>query len=189
MESVLLAASAQKSRDALCALLKADGFSRIVPVSSGGETRRCLVQGEFGLVVVNAPLTDEFGHDLSVQAAESTSAGVILLVKSELADDVSAQVEEAGVLVVSKPLSRQLFYQSLKLVMATRRRILGLKTENDKLQHKIEEIRLVNRAKCVLIQMLKLTEPQAHRYIEKQAMDLRLTRRAVAESILKTYES
>ncbi|MEE1492275.1 MAG: ANTAR domain-containing protein, partial [Massilioclostridium sp.] len=111
-----------------------------------------------------------------------------LLVKSELADDISAQVEDFGVLVVSKPLSRQLFYQSIKLVMVTRRRILGLKTENDKLQNKIEEIRLVNRAKCVLIQVLKLTEPQAHRYIEKQAMDLRLTRRAVAENILKTYE-
>jgi two-component system, response regulator PdtaR len=188
VDTVLLAAGADKSRDSLAALLKADGFSRVLPVSSGGEARRCLVQGDFDLVVINAPLSDEFGHDLSVQAAESSSAGVILLVKSELADDISAQVEDFGVLVVSKPLSRQLFYQSIKLVMVTRRRILGLKTENDKLQNKIEEIRLVNRAKCVLIQVLKLTEPQAHRYIEKQAMDLRLTRRAVAENILKTYE-
>ena len=41
----------------------------------------------------------------------------------------------------------------------------------------------------VLIEYLKLTEPQAHRYIEKQAMDLGLTRRQVALNILKTYES
>ena len=115
-------------------------------------------------------------------------ARVILIVKSELADDVSAKVEEFGILVVPKPVGRALFYQSLKLISATRRRILNLKQENVKLQKKIEEIRLVDRAKCVLIQHLHFTEAQAHRYIEKQAMDLRVTRREVAENILKTYE-
>ena len=39
-----------------------------------------------------------------------------------------------------------------------------------------------------LIQYLSMTESQAHRYIEKQAMDMRLPKRAVAESILNTYE-
>ena len=48
---------------------------------------------------------------------------------------------------------------------------------------------MVDRAKCALIQYLGFTEPQAHRYIEKQAMDLRQTRREVAESILKSDES
>ena len=46
----------------------------------------------------------------------------------------------------------------------------------------------MDRAKCVLIQYLNMTETQAHRYIEKQAMDLRTTRRQIAEGILKTYE-
>ena len=44
------------------------------------------------------------------------------------------------------------------------------------------EIRLVNRAKWVLIEQLRMTEQEAHRYIEKQAMDRCVTRRAVAES-------
>ena len=66
---------------------------------------------------------------------------------------------------------------------------LGLQNENFKLQTKIEEIRLVNRAKCCLIQYLKFSEPQAHRYIEKQAMDTRQTRKEVAQRILSTYET
>jgi response regulator NasT len=65
---------------------------------------------------------------------------------------------------------------------------MTLENENNKLQKKIEAIRLVDRAKCVLIQYLNMTEPQAHRYIEKQAMDLRQSRVATAENILKTYE-
>ena len=58
-----------------------------------------------------------------------------------------------------------------------------------KLQKKIEEIRLVDRAKCVLIQYLNMTEAEAHRYIEKQAMDMRKTKKTIAENILNTYDS
>jgi len=67
--------------------------------------------------------------------------------------------------------------------------VLNFVAENIKPQNKIEEVRLIDRAKSVLIQYLKLTEPQAHRFIEKRAMDMRMTRKEVAESILKTYET
>ena len=63
-----------------------------------------------------------------------------------------------------------------------------MQRENQRLQGKIEEIRLCDRAKCALIQHRGLTEPQAHRYMEKRAMDERRTRREVAEEILRTYE-
>ena len=59
---------------------------------------------------------------------------------------------------------------------------------NDSLKEKIEEIRIVNRAKCLLIEQLKMTEPEAHRYIEREAMDSRRTRREVAQAILRMYE-
>ena len=50
-------------------------------------------------------------------------------------------------------------------------------------------MKVVARAKCALMQSLKMTEAEAHRYIEKQAMDLRLSKREVAENILKIYET
>ena len=56
------------------------------------------------------------------------------------------------------------------------------------IEEKMEEIRLVNRAKWLLIGQLKMTETEAHRYIEKQAMDRCVTRREIAESILSTYK-
>ena len=48
---------------------------------------------------------------------------------------------------------------------------------------------MVDRAKCAMIQYLNMTEPQAHRYIEKQAMDLRITKKEVARGILETYDT
>jgi len=49
------------------------------------------------------------------------------------------------------------------------------------------EIRLVNKAKWILISELFLSEPEAHRYIEKQAMDRCISKRTIAEEIIKTY--
>ena len=49
------------------------------------------------------------------------------------------------------------------------------------------EIRLVNKAKWLLISELKMSEPDAHRYIEKQAMDRCIAKRAIAEEIIKLY--
>ena len=49
------------------------------------------------------------------------------------------------------------------------------------------EIRLVNKAKWILISELKMSEPDAHRYIEKQAMDRHITKQTIAEEIIKTY--
>jgi len=51
------------------------------------------------------------------------------------------------------------------------------------------DIRIIDRAKCLLISYLNMSEQEAHRYIEKQAMDMRLTKRMIAEGIIKTYEN
>ena len=64
----------------------------------------------------------------------------------------------------------------------------GLQKENRKLKNKIEEIRTVDRAKCLLIQFESMTESDAHRYIEKAAMDQRVPRLQVAQEILQQYE-
>ena len=189
MEHVLVVSSSDKGATMLIELLKMTPYSQVTVAKSGNEARRLVHQTDFSLVCINAPLSDEFGHELAMITTEQSNAGVILIVKNEQSDAVSAKVEASGVFVVGKPLSRPFFFQAIKLVAASRKRIMGLQTENNKLQTKIEEIRLVNRAKYVLMQYLNMTEPQAHRYIEKQAMDMRVTRREVAEGILKTYES
>ena len=113
---------------------------------------------------------------------------MVLLVKAEMADEVAARVEDAGVFVVPKPLNRALLFGAVKLAQAANRRIMGLQRQNNILQQKIDDIRLVDRAKCALIQYRLLTEPEAHKYIEREAMDSRRTRREVAQAILRMYE-
>lgn len=189
MNNVLIVSSGEKGRVLFSELLKACDFSAMMVVTSGAEARRALIENSFEMVVINAPLTDEFGHELALRAAENDFSAVLLIAKADISDNVAQRVEDSGVLVVEKPLNRPLFFQSVKMARAMRRRMLGLQNENVRLQQKIEEIRLVDRAKCALIQYLGMTESQAHRYIEKQAMDMRQSRYEIAQEILKTYES
>jgi len=189
MESALIVSASEKSIAFFTEMLNAAQYDQITTVSTCGEARRLLLERDFDLVVVNAPLQDESGELFARHIAHKGISQVILVVKSELYDAVSAVCESDGVLTISKPINRSVFWVTLKLAKASQSRLKRLHDENSKLTQKIEDIRIVDRAKCVLISQMKMTEQQAHRYIEKQAMDMRITKRAVAEAILKTYES
>lgn len=188
MAEVLIVSSSAKAAALLQDLLPPELSAGILALPSGSSARRQLAEADYDLILINAPLSDEPGEALAAEAAQCSAAGVLLLVKNELMDDVSARVEDFGVFVLGKPLNRPLFCQALKLAQSAHKRMMGLRRENERLLNRIEEIRRIDRAKCVLIQSLGMTEGQAHRYMEKQAMDLRLSRRQVAEAILKTYE-
>lgn|SRR5574344_1114053 len=189
MDSVLIVSNTNTTLGIISDMLNSQQFSRITTTQNCAEARRDLIDNAFDLIIIDSPLTDELGDDFALYAAEQTDAGIILIVSGDVLSDISSDVEDAGVFVLPKPVAPDFFYQAVKLLVASRRRVMSLEDENQKLQKKIEEIRLVDRAKCILIQYLNMTEPQAHRYIEKQAMDLRQSRVVTAENILKTYES
>lgn len=188
MDSVLILSNTNTTLGIISDLLNSQPFSRIVTAQNCAEARRDLISDQFDLIIVDSPLPDEFGDDFSLYAAEQTDAGIILIVNNDKVYDISPDIEDSGVFVLPKPVTPEFFYQAVKLLIASRKRVQVLENENVKLQKKIDEIRLIDRAKCILIQYLQMTEPQAHKYIEKQAMNLRQSRLQTAESILKTYE-
>jgi len=189
MDSALIISSSEKGTEYLVRLLNEASVTNITTVTSAGEARRLLLEKDFDLCIINTPLPDEFGGNLAVSIASSGLSEVILLVKSEYLDEISEKVENYGVITIAKPISKTLLWNAIKLAQATHKRIKAVQNENKKLLQKIEDIRIVDRAKCILISHLSMTEPEAHRYIEKQAMDMRVTRREIAERILRTYEN
>lgn len=188
MDSVLIVSNTSSTMQIISGLFVSQPISRIVTAQSCTEARRNLLDSEFDLIIIDTPLSDEFGDDFSLHAAESSNSGIIILIDNMRIEDFGSILEDAGIFAVPKPVAPEFFNQAVKLLIASRRKVQKLESENRKLQQKIEELRMVDRAKCVLIQTLKMTEAQAHRYIEKQSMDLRLTRIAVAENVLRTYE-
>ena len=182
----LLALGGEKYRPQWERVLKENGFSQVETASNGGEARRLLIAGDWDLLLIAAPLPDEFGHDLATDAAEQ-GLPVLLSVKAELWEEASARVGPAGVVALGRPFSRAVFAQAVGMLRAAQAQVGKLREENKKLRQKLEELRAVSRAKCLLVEYLRLDEESAHKYIERAAMEERKTRRAVAEEIIAEY--
>ena len=189
IDSVLIVSSSKKGITFFTEMLSQNSYEEIVTVTNGGEARRLLVERDFDLCIINAPLVDEFGDEFASNIVSNGIGQAILVVKTDIYNEVSEKVEKLGVITIAKPMNRAIFWSALKIATATFNKISILKNENNKLLQKIEDIRMIDRAKCILIQYLNMTEAEAHRYIEKQAMDMRTTKRSIADGILKTYEN
>lgn len=185
---VLVVSGGQQTHDYIASLLPTDEFDPPTLSHTGGEARRLLLSEVFDILVINTPLPDEFGLDLALDAAEG-HAGVLLLTRSDAYEQVALRAEDAGILTLPKPVPRQTLYTSLRLLAAVSARLARMEQKAKTLEEKMMDIRLVNRAKWLLISHLGMNETDAHYYIEKQAMDTRRSRREVAEDILRTYDN
>ena len=97
------------------------------------------------------------------------------------------KVVEYGVFTLPKPTSKPTLIHALSWMESARERLRQFEKKSLSIKEKMAEIRLVNQAKWILISELKMNEPDAHRYIEKQAMDRCITKQIIAEEIIKTY--
>ena len=163
-------------------------MENVLLVTASKKSADMLIENNVDLILINAPLTDEFGHEFASYACQNTLSGVLMLVKADLADTVSERVEQDGVVVVTKPISRAVFYQSLHLVNSVRHRIYALQKENRQLRQRLEDLRVISRAKCLLIAEKHMSEDEAHSYIEKKAMDFRQSKRDIADEIIRSFD-
>lgn len=183
--SVLSVAAAEKFHTSLRELLPSGRYDPVHSAFDAAEARRRILESRYDIIVISAPLRDEFGTHLAQHFAENSGAGILLLVKPEYFSDVSAQVTPLGVLTLAKPTSPQLMLQCMELLCGTRERLRRMEQKSASIEDKMAEIRLVNRAKWVLIEKQGMSEQDAHRYIEKQAMDRCVSKRVIAEEILR----
>lgn len=188
MKKALIVSKTEQSAEQIKALLQSEGYEDFLHTLNFADAKNLIAESVFDLIVINAPIADESGVKTADYAARHTRACVIMIVKEDFANEVSDQMAECGVLVISKPINKHLFHHYLLFTDFFKRRMLGVIEENDKLKQMVEEMKLVNRAKCLLMQCLSMSEAQAHRYLEKQAMDMRMSKIEIAKQVLKTYD-
>lgn len=185
--SVLVVSAAEKLNSALSELMAEANCLPAKIVSSVSAGKRAWNERLYDLVIINCPLPDESGTRFAIDVGESKGTVVLLFVPSELHEEIRDKVVDHGIFTLSKPLSRPLVSLSLDWMETTREMLRRLEKKTLSVEEKMQEIRVVNRAKWLLISELNMDEPQAHRYIEKQAMDRCVSKREVAEEIIKTY--
>ncbi len=164
------------------------GFITIDVKKSVALARRCILEKYYDLVVVNAPLPDETGEDFAIDAAEKCGASVLLAAPQEVFEDALSRVTDYGVLVIPKPSPRGRIDKAVRYLTAVQNRMHALEKKNSVLQDKMEELRIVSKAKLLLVEKKHMTEDEAHKYIGKLAMDNGISRGKVAQRLLDDLE-
>ena len=185
--SVLVVSPSAKFNGALSDLLPESDYYPVYKAGDVSAAKRALSERDFDLVIVNSPLPDDTGLRFSIDAASSANTVVLLIAGIELYGDLHDRAAEHGVFMLLKPTSKANITLALDWMASARERLRKTEKKALTIEEKMNEIRLVNRAKWLLISEVKMDEPAAHRYIEKQAMDRCVSKREVAEDIIKTY--
>ena len=146
--------------------------------------RRSILERYYTLVVINGPLADESGVELAIYAANQCSASILLIVPTNDYTATLERVTDYGILVLEKPFPVYRISHAMRFLSAHQSRLKKLEQKVEALKDKVQEIRVVDKAKFLLVEREHMTEDEAHRYIGKQAMNHGVSRLRIAQQIL-----
>jgi response regulator NasT len=189
MKKAFIISKTETSIKTIATMLADESYDDISASTSVEDARARIAGADYDLIVINTPLSEESGVEFSVYCAGETKACVILMVQQEKSIEVFNMVDKHGVLVISKPVNKHLFHHYLIFTQCFKERMLSIHSENEKLKNELEEMKIIDRAKLLLIQCLSMTEQQAHRYITRQAMNMRTSKLNIAKQVIRTYEN
>ena len=138
--------------------------------ATAAEARQELAVRPCALAVLDLPLPDEFGTELAADLSESSLTQVLLLSPAEPYPLLAHRGIERGVPVLPKPADPELLRQAVAA------------------EQKAADLRFVGRAKLLLMEREHMSEAEAHRYLEKTAMDLGMKVRQVAIRVIHRYD-
>ena len=183
--SVLIVSSSRNFQEIVDAHFPESIFNPLHTVNSISAAKRKSSEYTYDLVVINSPLPDDVGVRFAIDTAPESA--VMLIVSNEIYEEVNYRVSPHGVFVLAKPFSKTFFATAVSWLRSAREIIKRSQKKTHTIEEKMEEIRIVNRAKWLLINERKMEEPEAHRYIEKQAMDRCISKGDVAREIIDMY--
>lgn len=186
--SVLIVSASSTFNAASSALFPASSYWPVDLVKNASEARSKIGKTSYDIVVINTPLADGDEALLTATICSKTDSCVLVLAGKEQYEALNNEVSAYGAVVLSKPLSMPLFMQSIKILCTMSVRISNITKKQQSVESKIKEINDVNRAKWLLIGYMKMTEDEAQKYIEKIAMDTRLSKKEVAKNIIQVYQ-
>lgn len=187
MNRILIVSKKKEIGDALAKLIRPFKYGKIDQTDSAQEAKRKVRRSDYALVIINTPLSHQFGTELALEMSGLDGPDLILLVKNEALPGVERKLTNAPVYIVPKPINRQELIRDIRYILNNRERRETLRAQNEKLKKKLKGTKVLFRAKLVLMEKLEMSEEEAHRYIQKRAMDEGRRPEEISEAIVKFY--
>ena len=184
MDRILIVSSSESGTKVLTDLLRSAGFENITASSSAADARRRSTIESYDLSIINMPLSDETGKELSFDIADKNVSGVITIVNNGHEQIIGSFGRKKGIYIVMKPLNRRMFLDAIIFVLTAQKQKLRLIKKNEELARALTDLKIITKAKFLLMEKNGMSEENAHHFIERSAMDQRLSKRYVAEAVI-----
>lgn len=169
----------------LAEMLAEEGID-VVGQAGDGEQAVALAQElRPDLVVMDVKMPKLDGISAAQQIASERIAPVVMLTAFSQRELVERARDAGAMAYLVKPFTKGDLVPAIEMAVSRFAEIAALESEVADLAERLETRRAVERAKGLLQEALGITEPQAFRWIQKTAMDLRMPMRAVAEGVVQ----
>ncbi len=179
---ILVAEDEALIRMDLVEMLRDAGYEVIAAASNGQEAIELaqLHKPDLAILDVKMPILD------GISAAEKIIAiSPVLMLTAFSQRELVDRARDAGVMAyVVKPFTISDLVPAIEIAISRHMQMKSLADEVSDLYERLETRKLIDRAKGILMKALDLSEPQAFSWIQRAAMDRRLSMKAIAEAVI-----
>jgi AmiR/NasT family two-component response regulator len=166
----------------LIEMLTEAGYEVVASASNGAQALEMVAEFAPDLVIfdIKMPLLD------GISAAQKINGRCAILFLTAFSQkELIERANEAGALAyVVKPFTVSDLTPSIEIAIARFKELKALESEVADIHQRLETRKSIERAKGILMEALKLSEPQAFSWIQSEAMDKRITMKAVADAVI-----
>ncbi len=164
--------------------LQRNGYSVDICTSSSEVLRR-VRRGTPDILLINYDMPDMTGLETAAIIGDENICSVILLIKNEQRKLCIGQIEDYDITLHLKPINRIALLSTIDVVVQNRRRVQKLSKELKKLKRGMQDRKIIDRAKGILMQAKSISEAEAYRRIQKMSMDSRVSMKDVSRKVIE----
>jgi response regulator NasT len=168
----------------LAEMLAEEGYTVVGQAGDGEQAVALVNEHRPDLVVLDVKMPKLDGISAAAQIAEQRIAPVVILTAFSQRELVERARDAGAMAYVVKPFGKDDLVHAIEMARSRFAELQLLEAEVADLTERLETRKLVDRAKGILQEALGVSEPDAFRWIQKTAMDLRLSMRDVAEGVV-----
>ncbi len=183
--TVVIAEDETLIRMDLAEMLTEEGFHVVGEAGDGARAIALAEELTPDLVILDVKMPVLDGIAAAEAIAGKRIAPVVILTAFSQRDLVERARDAGAMAYLVKPFSKTDLLPAIEMAMSRFAELSMLEAEVADLSDRLETRKAVDRAKGILQKQLSLSEPEAFRWIQKTAMDLRLSMRQVADGVVE----